>query len=177
MVIYTPQQHPQTIVDTITEYVDKILCFDNYLNSECIEDACRLKQIVIALVKNCQLHPFLTIFGHSVSCTLPNCTTFCRMFRRIRSHIQKGVSAQVATEPHEHVCAVMHVYGHLLRMHVDTCVSDVCGMHSCKDIKKMREKQGHKVLQETFAQKELTFKGTIAVIPDDIVSGLDDLTL
>ena len=28
----------------------------------------------------------------------------------------------------EHVCAVMQVCGRLLRMHVDMCVSDVCGM-------------------------------------------------
>ena len=138
MVIYT-HQHPQTVIDSLVEYVDKILCFDNYLNSECIENAYRLKQVVLALVKNCQLHPFLTIFGHSVSCTTPDCTTSCRMFRSIRSHIQKGVSAQVVTvtEPHQHVCAIMHVYGQLLRM--GTCVS--------------------------------------AVMPDDIVSGLDHLTL
>lgn len=169
MVIYTPQ-HPQTVVDNLVEYVDKILCLDNYLNANCIEDACRLKQVVIALVKNCQLHPFLTIFGHAVSCTLPNCSTSCRMFRRIRSHIQHGVSTQAVTvtEPQQHVCAVIHVYGQLLRMHVDTCVKDFCGMHSCKDMKKMRKEQGHKVLPETFAQKELTLKSSIAVIPDDI---------
>lgn len=172
-------QHPQTIVDALVAYVDKILCLDNYLNSDCIEDACRLKQVVIALVKNCQLYPFLTIFGHSVSCTSSNCNTSCRMFRRIRSHIQHRVASThvIVTEPHEHVCAIIHVYGQLLRIHVDTCVSDVCGMHNCKDMKKMREEQGLKVLSETFAQKELALKNAIAVIPDDIVSGLDDLTI
>lgn len=165
MVIYTPQ-HPQTVVDTLVEYVDKILCLENYLNSDCIEDACRLKTVVIALVKNCQLHPFLTIFGHFVSCTSPACTASCRMFKRIRFHIQKGVAAKVSvTEPHEHICAVMHVYGQLLRMHVDTCVSDACGMHSCKDMKKMRDEQGYKVLPETFAQKELALKSSIASYP------------
>lgn len=169
MVIDTP-------LSKIVEYVEEILCLDNYLNAVCIEDACRLKQVVIALVKNCQLHPFLTIFGHSVSCTLPDCSTSCRMFRCIRAHI---VSAQAVTvtEPQQHVCAVIHVYGQLLRMHVDTCVKDFCDMHSCKDMKKMREEQGHRVLPETFAQKELTLKNSIAVIPDDIISGLDDLTL
>lgn len=171
--------NPQTIVGKIVEYVEKILCLENYLNSDCIEDACRLKQVVIALVKNCQLHPFLTIFGHSVSCTLPDCSTYCRMFRRIRSHIQRGIGAQAVTvtEPQQHVCAVVHVFGQLLRMHVDTCVKDFCGMHSCKDMKKMREEQGHKILPETFAQKELMLKNSIAIIPDDIVSGIDDLTL
>lgn len=178
MVINTPQ-YPQTVVDALVEYVDKILCLDSHLSSECIEDACRLKHVVIALIKNCQLHPFLTIFGHSVSCASPNCYTSCRMFRRIRSHIQKGVAAQsvTVTEPHEHVCAVMHVYGQLLRMHVDTCVSDACGMHSCKDMKKMREEQGYEVLPKTFAQKELALKDSIAVMPDDIVSGIDNLAM
>ena len=131
MAVYTPQ----TIVDTLVEYVDKILCLDNYLHSKCIEDACRLKQVVIAFVKNCQLHPFLTIFGHSVSCTSPDCSASCHIFRRIRSYIQNGVASSIVTESHEHICAIMHVYGQLIRMHVDTCVSDVCGMHSCKDMK------------------------------------------
>jgi len=169
MVINTPQT-----VDA--QYVDKILCLDSYLNSECIEDACVLKHVVIALVKNCQLHPFLTIFGHSVSCTSPSWFTSCRVFRCIRSHVQKGVAATVTEPYHEHVCAVMHVYGQLLRMHVDTCVSDACGMHSCKDMKKMREEQGYEVLPKTFAQEELALKDSIAVMPDDdIVSGLDNL--
>jgi len=44
-------------------------------------------------------------------------------------------------------------------------------------MKKIREEQGLKVLSETFAQKELALKNAIAVIPDDIVSGLDDLTI
>jgi len=48
-------------------------------------------------------------------------------------------------------------------------------------MKKMREEQGHKVLPETFDQKELMLKNmlknSIAIIPDDIVSGINDLTL
>lgn len=159
--------HPQTVVDSILEYVDKVLCIDNYLNSKCIEDACRLKHVVLALVKNCQLHPLLIIFGHSVSCTSLDCTTSCRMFKRIRNHIHKSVAVKsFVTE--QHICAVMQVYGQLLRMHVDTCLSDVCGMHSCKDMKKMREKKGHKVLPETFAQKELALKDSIAVMPVEL---------
>ncbi len=179
MDIDNPQHPPQTVVNTLVEYVNKVLCLDNYLNSDCIEDACRLKQVVIALVNNYQLHPFLTIFGHSSSCASPNCTKSCRMFKRIRSHIQHGVASThvTVTEPHEHVCAIMHVYGQLFMMHVDVCVKDVCGIHSCKDTKKMREEQGHQVLPNTFAQKELTLKNAISVMPDDIVSGLDDLTI
>lgn len=167
MLIYTPQQ---TTVDALVDYIDKILCLERYLDSECVENACFLKQIVLALVKNCQLHSLLTIFGHSASCTSPNYTKFCGMFRLIRSHIEK-----VTTEPHQHICAIMHVYGQLLRMHVDTCVSDACGMNSCKDIKKMREEQGLKILPNTFAQKELALKDAIAV--PDIVSRIEDLIL
>ena len=143
--------HPQTTA--LVDDIAKILCLARYLNSECFENACFLKQIVLVFAKNCQLHSLLTIFAHSASCTLPNCTKFCGAFRLIRFH--------VTAEPDQHICAIMHVYGQLLRMHVDTCVSDACGMNSCKDIKKMREEQGLKVLPETLAQKELACsKGT-----------------
>jgi|APSaa5957512622_1039677.scaffolds.fasta_scaffold07499_6 hypothetical protein len=158
MVIHT--QHPQTILDSIVQFVDIVLCFDNHLNSECIEDARRLKSVVISLLKKCNLHPFLTTVGHSVSCISPDCTPSCRMFKRVRSHIQ-------VTEPREHVCAIMHIYGQLLRMHVDTCVKDFCGMHSCKDMKKIREEQGRMVLPETFAQKEYALRCSIAAMPQE----------
>ena len=151
--------------------IDKVLSLDNYLSSDCIEDAAKLKHITVTISKSCQLHPFLVMFGHSSSCSAPDCTTSCRMFRRTRYHIKKGTRTHAVTDTSPasptHVCAVMHIYGQLLRMHVDTCVSDACGMHSCKDIRKMREEQGHKTLPANFKEKEIILRNSVATISDD----------
>jgi len=170
--------NPNQVLDKLVSYIEEVLCLDDYTSTTCIEDASKLKQIVITILKNCQLHPLLVLFGHSVSCVDVNCTSTCRMFRRIRSHAQYGVGSHIdATNDDKHVCGITHVYSQLLRMHVDTCVMTFCGMHSCKDLKKMREDKGYQVLPITYAQKELTLKTNISMIPIDLVNEINNLTL
>jgi len=173
-------------IDKVVENVDKILCLDNYINSECIEKARRLKQVVIGLIKICQLHPFLTIFAHSSSCTSSNCGKLCHIFRYMRYHIQHGVSAHISTSTStEHTCAIINIYGQILRMHVDTCVEDMCGIPSCKDIKKIREEKGHRVLPINFKRNELILRNSVildvihpnVISPDDVINGIAALTL
>jgi hypothetical protein len=40
-------------------------------------------------------------------------------------------------------------------------------MHSCKDIRKMREEQGHKTLPANFKEKEIILRNSVATMPDD----------
>lgn len=173
-------------ITKVVENVETILCLDNYSNSECFEKACQLKRFVIGLIKICQLHPFLTIFAHSSSCVSSNCVKLCHIFRSIRHHIKQGVSAHISTtkQDHEHICAVIHVYGQILRMHVDTCVEIVCGIHSCKDMKRMRQESGHRVLPINFKRIELLCKKyhpdaiQQEMQPiDTVINGITDLKL
>jgi len=162
MVIFT--------VDTIVNHVGKVLSLGDYTHCECIEEAHKLRTVALVLVKKCQFHPFLKVFAHSASCTDPSCTTWCRMFRYIRTHIQNN------TQLMEHECALIHLYGQLMRMHVDTCVDDVCGINSCKDIKKMRDDKGLKTLPQNFNQKEMTLNNQLP-LAQSLIQSMASLSL
>lgn len=142
------------LMTKIRNYIVRILSVEEYKTFECYSDAKRLANVSIVMTKSLQLGNFLSMFSHSVSCRNANCSTSCRMLRRVRSHVINGT----------HSCALMHVYGQLLRLHVDTCHQEdgLCGMKSCKGMRDMRKAQGNQVLPPFFRENELLIAKTMS---------------
>lgn len=140
-------------VDTLIEHVKDLVNLDEYKDHICYPEASRVACITIVMVRSLQLTPFLTIFGHSINCAVKNCSSACRMFRRIRNHVTGA----------DHSCAMMHVYGQILRMHLDTCTKEngACGMKTCKSLRDMRVKQQFSVLPRDFFDQEKHVKDTL----------------
>lgn len=63
-----------------------------------------------------------------------------------------------------------------MRMHVDTCVDDVCGINSCKDIKKMRDDKGLKTLPQNFNQREMTLNNQLP-LAQSLIQSMASLSL
>jgi len=124
IVIKPEEEKAFVLMSKVRDYVSRAMSVTDYKDYDCYNDAKRLGNVTIVMAKSLQLGNFLAMFGHSVSCRNDNCTTSCRMLRRVRGHVLRV----------NHSCALMHVYGQLLRMHVDTCPQDDgrCGMTSCK---------------------------------------------
>ena len=145
-IIRNPDVNYLDLLKKLQSYVASIVSLELYKDFPCYSDALRLANVTIVMTKSLQLGKLLMMFAHSVSCDKKVCTTSCRMFKRVRSHVSCA----------DHSCAMMHVYGQLLRMHVDTCQepSGKCGMTSCKSMRDMRAAQGNRVLPADFLTKE-----------------------
>lgn len=133
---------------------------------QCCEDAIKLRKVAMIMTESHQLHKFLMVFSHSVSCANDSCTNTCRMFRRTRGHVGSA----------SHPCALMHVYSQLLRMHIDTCVDDKCGLVTCKSMLAMRQvddlsvlPRHFKLLEQLIAQKT----GKIVIKPSPALNKVD----
>lgn len=132
------------IYRNLITFITTVVSVEKFQDFECVADAEKLAKVTIAMTKSHQLHSFLKLFGHSVSCMSDQCNNTCRMFRRIRGHVANA----------RHPCAVMQVYSQVLRLHIDTCLEQNCGLVSCKSMLAMRSKSGNEVLPRNFQQME-----------------------
>ena len=85
----------------------------------------RLSHIITWMRDNGQTEILLRDFAHSASCGIINCSPFCRMLRRVRRHV---VSAK-------HPCVLLRLYSLLLRLHVNSCTNDNCGLQACPTLR------------------------------------------
>ncbi|XP_018011703.1 uncharacterized protein LOC108668946 [Hyalella azteca] len=121
-----------------------VLSVDKFSDFECVSEARKLLEVTIKLTESFLLHHLLRVFSHSISCHDDKCVKPCLMFRRIRGHLVKV----------DHKCALVHVYSHLTRMHVDTCVAEKCGLPTCKGLQAYRERESNQVLPRNFRDIE-----------------------
>ena len=92
--------------------------------NECKGAAERLARVISWMRNNGHSRTLLHDFAHSATCFALPCTSFCRMFRRIRRHV-------VITR-HPYPCSLLKIYALLLKLHVKFCTRAVCGLPSCK---------------------------------------------
>lgn len=135
-----------TLMTKVRSYINRAMSVENYKNCNCYRDALRLGIIVKIMQTSYQLGNFIRVVGHSTSCRNDNCMISCRMLRRVRNHAIKT----------NDTCALLHCYGQLLRMHVDTCTDNNgdCGMASCRDLRKQRIAEKINALPADFLLQE-----------------------
>ncbi|KAL7643081.1 UNVERIFIED_CONTAM: hypothetical protein RMT77_006371 [Armadillidium vulgare] len=106
----------------------------NYKESECYTHAKSLSETLLEMLKRKQLKYFLQEFGHAMSCGEEH-GSLCFMFKRLVNHILHA----------KHECALKNMYGHILRLHLDTCNENQCGFPNCK---LRREERQERVKQQ-----------------------------
>jgi len=92
---------------------------------DCAGAARRLTQVASWMRDNGHTGAMLRDFAHSDSCNVPACSPFCRMFRRVRRHVQGA----------QHPCMLLRTYAVLLRLHVHSCNDEECGLRACPTLR------------------------------------------
>ena len=77
------------------------------------------------MVENRHLDYLLKNYAHSATCTRKTCNPFCKMFKKVRAHVTAG----------GHDCELVVPYTVLLKLHVERCKSNLCGLPACPIIK------------------------------------------
>ncbi|CAL4133931.1 unnamed protein product [Meganyctiphanes norvegica] len=91
----------------------------------CKGAAKRLSHVITWMKDNGHTKILLRDFAHSASCLVAKCSPFCMMFRRVRRHV---VGAK-------HQCVLLRLYSLLLRLHVNLCNNDNCGLQACPTLR------------------------------------------
>ena len=107
----------------ITFSRDNLQLWDNSVQIAefCKGAAKRLSNVISWVKENGHTELFLRDFAHSASCKNINCNPFCKMFKRLRKHV---ISAK-------HNCSLLRLYSLVLRLHVNTCTNNNCGLNAC----------------------------------------------
>ena len=87
----------------------------------CKGAATRLSNVICWVKENGHKELFLREFAHSASCKNINCNPFCKMFKRLRKHVMSA----------KHNCSLLRLYSLVLRLHVNTCSNNNCGLNAC----------------------------------------------
>ena len=87
----------------------------------CKGAAKRLSNVISWVKENEHTELFLRDFAHSASCKNINCNPFCKMFKRLRKHVMSA----------KHSCSLLRLYSLVLRLHVNTCTNNNCGLNAC----------------------------------------------
>ena len=95
----------------------------------CKHAAKRLSHVITWMKDNGHTKILLRDFAHSASCAVTKCSPFCMMFRRVRRHV-------VSTK---HQCVLLRLYSLLLRLHVNSCNNDNCGLQACPTLRANKE--------------------------------------
>ncbi|CAL4133236.1 unnamed protein product [Meganyctiphanes norvegica] len=103
----------------------------DHTENNCLGASRRLTQVMNWMRDNGHEGFMLRHFAHSDSCDDPTCTPFCRMFRRVRRHVQGA----------QHQCMLLRTYAVLLRLHVHSCTAEACGMRACPTLRNRHQLQ------------------------------------
>jgi hypothetical protein len=140
----------QNVIKTFVNNIDMFLKIDR--EAECVDHSEKLKIVVLQHARECKLYKFLVTFAHSNQC-LKVCDDTCLMFRRVRNHLIKNYKSS-----QQHKCSVLKMYSQILKLHVDICIEEECGISLCKTNKeKRREIKVSQVLPCNFALVEQLF--------------------
>ena len=113
----------------LTGYIAAMLDISKFEKASCYNHAENFTQVFAKLLKDNDLGIFLDTFTHSIMCQKKDCTKLCFMFKRILIHV---------AAKHSHECALKHIYSHLIKMHLDTCQKEICGLPKCSQLKNKR---------------------------------------
>ena len=102
---------------------DNLQSLDNSvpITEICKGAATRLSNVICWIKENGHKELFLREFAHSASCKNINCNPFCKMFKRLRKHVMSA----------KHNCSLLRLYSLVLRLHVNTCTNNNCGLNAC----------------------------------------------
>ena len=143
---FGPDFNPKDKLKKLVVFVYSVLGLSKVSEFDCYQDAEKVCKLVSTLTENHQLYHLLENFAHSHSCSVDNCSVnFCHMFKSLRKHINEA----------KHACALMQVYMQLSRLHVDSCLSDGCGLPCCKGMLATRQKMNTQTLPRNFRLTEV----------------------
>ena len=91
----------------------------------CKSAAKRLSHVITWMKDNGHMKSLLSDLAHSASCGIIKCSPLCSMFRHVRRHA-------ASAKPH---CALLRMYSLLLRLHVNSCTNDQCGLQTCPTLR------------------------------------------
>ena len=97
----------------------------------------RLSNVITWMKNKGYTEILLRNFAHSSSCGVTKCSTFCMMFRSLRRHVLAA----------KHQCVLLRLYSLLLRLHINSCTDDNCGLLACptlranKSVKKLESER------------------------------------
>ena len=126
---------------------------NRYITAEDEVESCkgaakRLSHVITWMKDNGHTKILLRDFAHSASCEV-FCSPFCMMFRRVRRHV---VSVK-------HQCVLLRLYTLLLRLHVNSCTNDNCGLQACPTLR------ANKSVKQTASSGPITRSKRIAPNP------------
>ena len=85
----------------------------------------RLIHVITWMKDNGHFKILLQDFAHSATCAAFQCSSFCKMFKSVRRHV---IAAR-------HKCFLLRQYALLLRLHVNSCIDDNCGLQACPTLR------------------------------------------
>ena len=110
------------------QHIDKYMATENIMEY-CKGAAKRLSNVISWVKNNGDSRIFLREFAHSASCGNNNCRSFCKLFKRLRKHVMSA----------KHKCSLLRIYSLLLRLHVNACTNDKCGLEACPILRSRKE--------------------------------------
>ena len=123
------------------QHIDKYMATENIMEY-CRGAAKRLSNVMSWVKYNGDSRIFLREFAHSASCGNNNCRSFCKLFKRLRKHVMSA----------KHKCSLLRIYSLLLRLHVNACTNDKCGLEACpilRSRKELKRKERDKIVSFT----------------------------
>ena len=123
------------------QHIDKYMATENIMEY-CKGAAKRLSNVISWVKNNGDSRIFLKEFAHSASCGNNNCRSFCKLFKRLRKHVMSA----------KHKCSLLRIYSLLLRLHVNACTNDKCGLEACpilRSRKELKRKERDKIVSLT----------------------------
>ena len=108
--------------------IPRIIAGKNIVES-CKNAAKRLSNIITWVKDNDDPKILLREFAHSASCGKVNCTSFCKLFQRLRKHVMSA----------KHKCTLLRLYSLLLRLHVNACTNNNCGLQACPILRSRKQ--------------------------------------
>ena len=122
--------NPQSCENTSEKYqhINKYIATGN-ITEYCIKSARRLSKVIIWIKEKGDSKMLLREFAHSGSCKNRNCRPFCNLFQRLRKHVMSA----------RHKCTLLRLYSLILRLHVNACTDNNCGLEACPILRSKKE--------------------------------------
>ena len=122
--------NPQSCENTSEKYqhIDKYIATGN-ITEYCIKSTRRLSKVITWIKDKGDSKMLLREFAHSASCKNRNCRPFCKLFQRGRKHVMSA----------KHKCTLLRLYSLLLRLHVNACTDNNCGLEACPILRSKKE--------------------------------------